>query len=78
MNNKNRKNWKFYETRVEKKRKGEERPHNVPNEIMVQRMSANPSGRLKKYEPLDLSCQLETLKNLVNVSTICLKTLGML
>ena len=35
MNNKNRKNWKFYETRVEKKRKGEERPHNVPNEIMV-------------------------------------------
>ena len=53
MNNKNRKNWDFYKTRVGKKSKGEDkRPHNVPNEIMVQRMSANPSGRLKKYEPL--------------------------
>ena len=25
----------------------------LENEIMVQRISANPSGRLKKYEPLD-------------------------
>ena len=32
MNIKNRKNWDFYETRVGKKRKGEdERPHDVPN-----------------------------------------------
>ena len=54
MNSKKRKNWDFYETRIGKKRKGEdERPRNVLNEIMVQRMSANPSGRLKKYEPLD-------------------------
>ena len=54
MNNVKRKNWDFYKTRVGKKCKGEnERPHNVPNGIMVQRMSANPSGRIKKYEPLD-------------------------
>ena len=26
---------------------------NVPNDILVQRMSPNASGRLKKYEPLD-------------------------
>ena len=44
----------FTKQGLEKKRKGEdERPRNVLNEIMVQRMSANPSGRLKKYEPLD-------------------------
>ena len=37
-----------------KKHEGEdERPHNVPNRIMFQRMSANPSGKVKKYEALD-------------------------
>ena len=30
----------------------EERPPNIPNDILVQRMSSAPSGRLKKYEPL--------------------------
>ena len=39
LNNKNSKNWDFYKKRVRKKGKGEdERPHNAPNEIMVQRL----------------------------------------
>ena len=50
MNNVKRKNWDFYKTRVGKKCKEEnERPYNVPNGIMVQRISVNPSGRIKKY-----------------------------
>ena len=50
MNNKNRNNWDFYETTVGKQRKREGKgPCNVSNKIMVQRMSANPSERLKKY-----------------------------
>ena len=41
------------QAKLEKKRKGEdERPHNIPNEIIEQRISAGPSGRLNKYEPL--------------------------
>ena len=38
MSNKKRKNWDFFEKRVEKKKNVKERPHNVPNKIMVQRM----------------------------------------
>lgn len=50
MNKKNRNNWHFYETIVGKQRKREdEGPRNVSNKIMVQRMSANPPERLKKY-----------------------------
>ena len=53
MNSKNRKNWNFYEARVGKKRKGEDEClHNVTSQFMVQRMPANSSGRLEKYEPL--------------------------
>ena len=52
MNNKQ--SWTWTTSKVGKKRKGEdERPHNIPNEIIEQRMSASPSARLKKYEPLD-------------------------
>lgn len=53
---KRKKTWEEFEKEVGKKRQGKdkgERSINVPNDINVQRMSANPSGRLKKYEPLD-------------------------
>ena len=74
----------FTKQELEKKRKGEdERPLNVPNEIMVQRMSPNLSGRVKKYMPLDTRdfvlfngfTELSTgnIKKLVNISTICQK-----
>ena len=48
--------WEEFEKRVGAKRHGKgkgERPLNVPNDINVQRMSSTPSGRLKKYQPLD-------------------------
>ena len=52
--------WSDFEKRVGQKRSG--RDHEleekrvlgkVPNDILVQRMASTPSGRLKKYEPLD-------------------------
>lgn len=51
--------WDDFEKRVGQKRNGrgefeEKRGHGkVPNDILVQRMASTPSGRLKKYEPLD-------------------------
>lgn len=51
-----RRNLKYdeFEKRIsEKRQKTEKKSHIVPRDIMVQRMSAVPSGRLKKYEPLD-------------------------
>ena len=83
-----KKELRFLRNKAWKKRKGEdERPHKVLNEILVQRKSANPSGRLKKYEPLDTrdfvlynaftELSIANIKKLVNVSTICRKTLVM-
>ena len=79
---------RFLRNKAWKKLKGEdERPHKVLNEILVQRKSANPSGRLKKYKPLDTrdfvlynaftELSIANIKKLVNVSTICRKTLVM-
>ena len=48
--------WDSFEKRVGVKRTGTTAKKvgmNVPNDILVQRMSPNASGRLKKYEPLD-------------------------
>lgn len=48
--------WDDFEKRVGMKRSGTDAKKagvNVPNDILVQRMSPNASGRLKKYEPLD-------------------------
>jgi hypothetical protein len=51
--------WEAFERRVGLKRTRQERNLAsdertlVPNDILVQRMSTSPSGRLKKYEPLD-------------------------
>ena len=52
----NNEKWKEFENRVSAKRNKTEKKgheHVVPTDIMVQRMSAVPSGRLKKFEPLD-------------------------
>ena len=51
-----RKNKKFneFEERVAaKRRKTTKSTLEVPSEIMVQKMSSTPSGRLKKYEPIE-------------------------
>ena len=47
--------WNMFEERISEKRTNgsAKKPHNVPTYIMVQRMSATASGRLKKFEPLD-------------------------
>ncbi|CAB4040642.1 transient receptor potential cation channel subfamily M member 6-like, partial [Paramuricea clavata] len=59
---KGKESWEEFERRVGLKRSGEEDRNRapekralgkIPNDILVQRMSTTPSGRLKKYEPLD-------------------------
>ncbi|XP_078482962.1 LOW QUALITY PROTEIN: myosin heavy chain kinase D-like [Ciona intestinalis] len=46
--------WEDLEKRVcFKRKKNQEKQTLVPDDIMVQRMTATPSGRLKKFEPLD-------------------------
>lgn len=52
--------WADFEKRVGQKRSGRDHEFEekralgkVPNDILVQRMASTPSGRLKKYEPLD-------------------------
>ena len=50
-----RRNAKFddFEKRISDKRQKRDNSNLVPPDIMVQRMSSTPSGRLKKFEPLD-------------------------
>ncbi|KAK3701242.1 hypothetical protein QZH41_003204 [Actinostola sp. cb2023] len=56
---KTKETWEEFEKRVGLKRSGKDQDVSarvlgkVPNDILVQRMSSTPSGRLKKYEPLD-------------------------
>ena len=45
--------WIFTKQELEKRKGENERPHNVPNEIVVQRICSNPSERLTKDDPLD-------------------------
>lgn len=49
--------WKQFEKRCAEKRTANtpnnEKSQSVPEDIMVQRMSENPCGRLKKFEPLE-------------------------
>ena len=47
------KEWKDFEQQVSNKRTHDKRTaHTVPTDLIVQRMSTAPTGRLKKYEPL--------------------------
>lgn len=43
----------FQREQAEKRQKKGLGSHVVPEELIVQRMTANPTGRLKKYEPMD-------------------------
>ena len=45
--------WIFTKQELEKCKGENERPYNVPNEIVVQRICSNPSERLTKDDPLD-------------------------
>jgi len=53
MSRYNKKKYDEFEEIVAAKRTKSEKKSTVPTDIMVQRMSSSPSGRLKKYEPLD-------------------------
>jgi hypothetical protein len=59
---KGKESWEEFERRVGLKRSDEDDRNRapekralgkIPNDILVQRMSTTPSGRLKKYEPLN-------------------------
>ena len=45
--------WIFQKKELEKNKQECAHQRNVPNKIMVPRMPANPSGKLKKYNSLD-------------------------
>ena len=52
----NRRKWQKFEEDVATKRKKKDRSNtkdSLPSDIMVQRLSPSPSGRLKKFHPLD-------------------------
>nr|CAB3240994.1 eukaryotic elongation factor 2 kinase [Phallusia mammillata] len=50
---KRKETWEQLEARLAVKRKGKKPEKNVTSEIMVQKMASVPSGRLKKFEPMD-------------------------
>ena len=54
MKRTNKDQWKQFEQQVAGKRTGtKKQSHIVPEDLVVQRMSPIPTGRIKKYEPLD-------------------------
>ena len=71
--------WNAFEERISEKRMNgsAKKSHNVPTDIMVQRMSATASGRLKKFEPLDTRDYVPfseyTELSVVNIKKACEK-----
>ena len=54
MKRTNKDQWKQFEQQVAAKRTGtKKQSHIVPEDLVVQRMSPIPTGRMEKYEPLD-------------------------
>ena len=88
MNNKKRNNWDFYEKKMEENVMEKRSALITFQKRLWWRRSCNSSGKLNKYKTSDSrdfvsfnafiqSCQLKTLKKLVNVPTVCQKTLVM-